>query len=103
MKQIFIENYIGKPLEHEYNLSVNQLDKQTIYKLNQLNNQSTAFTIIDTGNAIQVMGTATIDKNYIGDGCIEFTYCQIQNLLILLTEHNKTKIEFRESITLKTI
>lgn len=91
MKQIFIENYIGKPLEHEYNLD-NKDNKLTII---DPYNGNIVSTLIDTGNSID-----WVDMN--GNTFI-FEYHDAIKLLILLTEHNKTKIKFCKFITLKTI
>lgn len=91
MKQIFIENYIGKPLEHEYNLD-NKDNKLTI--IDPYNGHIVS-TLIDTGNSID-----WVDIN--GNTFI-YSYDDAIKLLILLTEQNKTKIEFRETLTIKTI
>ena len=95
MKQIFIENYIGKPLNHEYNLSINQLEKENKLNLFHTGDGDFAGSLIDTGNGIELISDQL--------NPIFITYCTAEKLLILLTENNKTKIEFREFIILKTI
>lgn len=91
MKLIFIENYIGEPLIHDYNL-FKEDEKLTL--INSIDGHF-ASQLIDTGNNIEWIH----DKKH----TLILNYNDAQKLLILLTEHNKTKIEFRETITLKTI
>lgn len=95
MKQIFIENYIGKSLQHEYNLSVNQLEKETKLNLFYSRDQGLTSCLIDNGNGIELISSRNTK--------VLLSYCEAERFLILLTENNKTKIEFRESLTIKTI
>ena len=95
MKQIFIENHIGKPLEHEYNLSIKKIGKINSFNLFDSTNEFYQATLSDTGNSIELISDE--------QGCIKLSYCEALKFFILLTENNKTKIEFRKFITLKKI
>ena len=91
LKQVWVEAYIGQGLVHDYNLTANEKE---LNLTNLIHNEKESI-LKNTGDLILW---------YDRDGQeYAFDYTDAEQLLILLTENNKTKIEFRQSITLKTI
>lgn len=90
--QIFIEIYTNKPLEHVFNLT-----------------KTDAGIYLTAANGAQNYNSSLIERGdvlywYNNDNAmIEFSYIDVEQLLILFAAWNQTKIEFRQHVVLKSI
>jgi hypothetical protein len=88
--QIYIECYTGKPLEHEFNI----IKTGDEFYLNTKEKKYQSH-LIDTGDYLEWHDNDG-QKN-------TFSYIDAEELLILFLAWNKTKIEFRQHVVLKSI
>ena len=100
--QIYVQNELDPkiPLDYDYDLEETFDKKLLVLNRSYTSDWSptsqgqSAANLEDTGDSIKIS---------IGDQEIELDYAQAREVLILLVAANEDKIEFRESIVIKTI
>jgi hypothetical protein len=96
--KVYIENYIGRPLEHEFDLEFK--NRTTILKYSNSKQWTEdlpgtqACSILNTGNGYVVK---------LDGKTIRIDYAQAQQLLVLLMYMNDAKIEICETKIFKSI
>lgn len=96
--KVYIENYIGRPLEHEFDLEFK--NRTTVLKYSNSKQWTgdlpgtQACSMINTGNGYVIKLEGKV---------VRIDYAQAQQLLILLMYMNDAKIEICETKIFKSI
>ena len=98
MKQVYVNNNVGNPLEHDYDLRYEEGKRTCLYSRNS---DWTEYLHGEKAGSIKEIADGFLIK--IGENKIELDYCDIQVLKILLLSdlEDTDYFEIRESTTIK--
>ena len=98
MKQVYVTNNVGDPLEYDYDLKYEEGKRTCLYSRNS---EWTEYLHGQKAGSIKDIDDGFLIK--IGDKKIELDYCDMQVLKILLLSdlEDTDYFEIRESITIK--
>ena len=98
MKQVYVSNNLGDPLEHDYDLKYEEGKRTCLYSRNS---EWTEYLHGQKAGSIKDIADGFLIK--IGDNKIELDYCDMQVLKILLLSdlEDTDYFEIRESTTIK--
>ena len=98
MKQVYVSNNVGDPLEHDYDLKYEEGKRTCLYSRNS---EWTEYLHGQKAGSIKDIADGFLIK--IGDNKIELDYCDMQVLKILLLSdlEDTDYFEIRESTTIK--
>jgi len=98
MKQVYVSNNVGDPLEHDYDLKYEEGKRTCLYSRNS---EWTEYLHGQKAGSIKDIADGFLIK--IGENKIELDYCDLQVLKILLLSdlEDTDYFEIRESTTIK--